>query len=146
MGDKEEEIPSQEASENAGDNASNNKPAAEEAEMESLKQTLSDTNLSGADGSQSAPKDKTKIDILLKATGNAPIMKKKKWAVSPEQHIGWISEFIKKYLKLDANERLFLYINQTFAPAPDQTVKNLYDCYGTDGKLIIHYCKSQAWG
>ncbi|CAG5093635.1 Similar to Atg12: Ubiquitin-like protein ATG12 (Rattus norvegicus) [Cotesia congregata] len=120
MGDKEEEIPSQETSENAGDNASNNKPAAEEAEMESLKQTLSDTNLSGADGSQSAPKDKTKIDILLKATGNAPIMKKKKWA--------------------------FLYINQTFAPAPDQTVKNLYDCYGTDGKLIIHYCKSQAWG
>lgn len=40
----------------------------------------------------------------------------------------------------------FLYVNQTFAPAPDQTVKNLYDCYGADGKLVIHYCKSQAWG
>lgn len=115
--------------------------------------------------------------MYLKATGNAPIMKKKKWTVSQDQHIGWISEFIKKYLKLDANERLvitsilldffsaqntekilsissnvfnfsfqFLYINQTFAPAPDQTVKNLYDCYGIDGKLVIHYCKSHAWG
>ncbi|XP_072749657.1 autophagy protein 12-like isoform X1 [Anoplolepis gracilipes] len=97
-------------------------------------------------GLQTAQKDKTKIDILLKATANAPIMKQKKWSVCQDNPIGRISEFIKKYLKLDPNERLFLYVNQTFAPAPDQTVKNLYDCYGADGKLVIHYCKSQAWG
>ncbi|RLU22675.1 hypothetical protein DMN91_004953 [Ooceraea biroi] len=95
---------------------------------------------------QAAQKDKTKIDILLKATANAPIMKQKKWSVCQDNPIGRISEFIKKYLKLDPNERLFLYVNQTFAPAPDQTVKNLYDCYGADGKLVVHYCKSQAWG
>jgi len=87
-----------------------------------------------------------KIEVLLKATGDAPIMAKKKWVVSPEQTVGWISGFIKRAIKLGAEERLFLYINQTFAPAPDQTVKNLYECYGTDGKLIIHYCRSQAWG
>lgn len=40
----------------------------------------------------------------------------------------------------------FLYVNQSFAPSPDQIVRNLYDCYETDGKLILHYCKSQAWG
>lgn len=40
----------------------------------------------------------------------------------------------------------FVYVNQTFAPAPDQTIKNLYDCYGTNGKLILHYSKSPAWG
>lgn len=40
----------------------------------------------------------------------------------------------------------FLYVNQTFAPSPDQTIKNLYECYGTNGKLILYYCKSQAWG
>lgn len=91
-------------------------------------------------------KDKAKIDILLKATGNAPIMKQKKWSVSQDYCIGKISDFIRRYLKLDANEKLFLYVNQTFAPAPDQVVKNLYDCYGADGKLILHYCKSQAWG
>ncbi|XP_014217507.1 autophagy protein 12-like [Copidosoma floridanum] len=87
-----------------------------------------------------------KIEVLLKATGDAPIMAKKKWVVSPEQTVGWISGFIKRAIKLGVEERLFLYINQTFAPAPDQTVKNLYECYGSDGKLIIHYCKSQAWG
>ncbi|XP_049869599.1 autophagy protein 12-like [Pectinophora gossypiella] len=90
--------------------------------------------------------DKVKIDILLKATGNAPIMKKKKWAVDAEKPIGWIMEFVKKYLKLEPDEKLFLYVNQTFAPSPDQIVKNLYDCFGTDGKLVLHYCKSQAWG
>lgn len=101
------------------------------------------TNFKRAEGKKS---DKQKIDILLKATGNAPIMKKKKWAVDPERKIGWIIEFMKKYLKLDRSEHLFLYVNQSFAPAPDQVVKNLYECYGTDGKLVLHYCKSQAWG
>ncbi|XP_071443653.1 autophagy protein 12-like [Hetaerina americana] len=90
--------------------------------------------------------EKQKIDILLKATANAPIMKTKKWAVDPEKRIGWIIEFIKKYLKLDPSENLFLYVNQAFAPSPDQVVRNLYECFGTDGKLVLHYCKSQAWG
>ncbi|KAK5643536.1 hypothetical protein RI129_007381 [Pyrocoelia pectoralis] len=90
--------------------------------------------------------DKQKIDILLKPTGNAPIMKRRKWAVDAEKPLGWIVEFVKKYLKLEPHERVFLYVNQTFAPSPDQIVKNLYDCYNTDGKLILHYCKTQAWG
>lgn len=46
------------------------------------------------------------VDILLKPTGNAPIMKKKKWAVDANKQIGWIMEFIKKYLKLEAEEKL----------------------------------------
>ncbi|XP_019700545.1 uncharacterized protein LOC105190938 isoform X3 [Harpegnathos saltator] len=48
------------------------------------------------------------VDILLKATANAPIMKQKKWSVCQDNPIGRISEFIKKYLKLDPNERLVL--------------------------------------
>ncbi|CAH0560557.1 unnamed protein product [Brassicogethes aeneus] len=91
-------------------------------------------------------KNKPKVDILLKPTGNAPIMKKKKWTVDSDKPIGWIIEFIKKYLKIESKEKLFVYVNQTFAPAPDQLVKNLYDCYSTEGKLVLHYCKTQAWG
>lgn len=51
------------------------------------------------------------VDILLKPTGNAPIMKKKKWAVDADKPIGWIIEFIKKYLKLEPQERLVTLIN-----------------------------------
>ncbi|GLV35112.1 Autophagy-related 12 [Carabus blaptoides fortunei] len=86
--------------------------------------------------------DKQKVDILLKPTGNAPIMKKKKWAVDADKQIGWIMEFIKKYLKLESEEKLFLYVNQTFAPSPDQTVRNLYNCYSTEEKCCLnsHIC------
>ncbi|KAI4463405.1 autophagy protein 12 [Holotrichia oblita] len=110
---------------------------------ESLNSTTGDTN----ENSKGVDKeDKEKIDIYLRPTGNAPIMKHKKWSVEADKPIGWIIDFMRKYLKLDPQERLFLYINQTFAPSPDQTVRNLYDCYNTEGKLVLHYCKSQAWG
>ncbi|XP_052862924.1 autophagy protein 12-like [Anopheles cruzii] len=104
-------------------------------------------NLSLTGAEQKVEKQEAKkIDIVLHATGSAPILKQKKWSVDPEKPISAIVKFIHKYLKLDPEERLFLYINQTFAPAPDQIIKNLYECYGTNGKLILHYAKSQAWG
>uniref|UniRef100_T1J1U3 Ubiquitin-like protein ATG12 n=1 Tax=Strigamia maritima TaxID=126957 RepID=T1J1U3_STRMM len=71
--------------------------------------------------------NKQKIDIFLKPTGSAPIMKQKKWSVEPEKKIYWVLNFIRRYLKLDANTPLFIYVNQAFAPSPDQTLQNLYD-------------------
>lgn len=47
-----------------------------------------------------------KIDILLKATGDAPIMKKRKWAVDKKKKIGWIIEFIKKYIKSEPHDSI----------------------------------------
>ncbi|KAK8401002.1 hypothetical protein O3P69_002644 [Scylla paramamosain] len=46
------------------------------------------------------------VDVLLKATGDAPIMKKKKWAVEGEKRVGWVADFIRKYLKMDQNDSL----------------------------------------
>ncbi|XP_076274658.1 autophagy-related 12 [Rhynchophorus ferrugineus] len=116
-------------------------------DIKEAESSLQSMNLNqDGDANHSSKTDKQKVDILLKPTGNAPIMKKKKWQVESDKPIGWIVEFIKKYLKLEANEKLFLYVNQSFAPSPDQIVKNLYDCYSTEGKLVLHYCKTQAWG
>ncbi|KAM9101487.1 ubiquitin-like protein ATG12 [Sarcophilus harrisii] len=89
---------------------------------------------------------KKKIDVLLKAVGDTPIMKTKKWAVERTRTIQGLIDFIKKFLKLMASEQLFIYVNQSFAPSPDQEVGTLYECFGSDGKLVLHYCKSQAWG
>ncbi|CAM4563353.1 ubiquitin-like protein ATG12 [Caretta caretta] len=89
---------------------------------------------------------KKKIDVLLKAVGDTPIMKNKKWAVERTRTIQGLIDFIKKFLKLVASEQLFIYVNQSFAPSPDQEVGTLYECFGSDGKLVLHYCKSQAWG
>ncbi|XP_060091551.1 ubiquitin-like protein ATG12 [Heteronotia binoei] len=89
---------------------------------------------------------KKKIDVLLKAVGDTPIMKTKKWTVERTRTIQGLIDFIKKFLKLMASEQLFIYVNQSFAPSPDQEVGTLYECFGSDGKLVLHYCKSQAWG
>ncbi|KAG5679672.1 hypothetical protein PVAND_009226 [Polypedilum vanderplanki] len=92
------------------------------------------------------PAEIVKIDILLNAVGNSPIMKQRKWTVDWMKDISWVSKFIHKYLKLDSEDKLFLYINQTFAPSPDQILKNLYECYGSQNKLSLHYSISPAWG
>lgn len=89
---------------------------------------------------------KKKISVLLKAVGDTPIMKTKKWTIEPSRRIQWLMDFIKKFLKLEPSEQLIIYVNQSFAPSPDQEVGTLYECFGSDGKLVLHYCKSQAWG
>ena len=47
-----------------------------------------------------------KVDLLLKATGDAPIMVRKKWSVSADQTVGWVITFIRQYLKLSAEDSL----------------------------------------
>ncbi|XP_032375160.1 ubiquitin-like protein ATG12 [Etheostoma spectabile] len=90
--------------------------------------------------------DKKKIDVLLKAVGDTPIMKTKKWTVDRGRTVQSLSQFISRFLKLDSSEQLFIYVNQSFAPSPDQEVGVLFDSFGSDGKLVLYYCKSQAWG
>lgn len=87
-----------------------------------------------------------KVILLLKAAGNAPVMKKMKWSVSRKQKIHWVVDFIRKYISCAPSESLFLYVNQCFAPAMDAEIGSLYDCFSVEGKLILHYCKTQAWG
>ena len=55
------------------------------------------------------------VDILLKPTGNAPIMKKKKWTVDGDKPISWIAEFMKRYMKLEPQEKLVCVKVQLFA-------------------------------
>lgn len=87
-----------------------------------------------------------KINLFLKATSDVPIMRKKKWQVDETKTIHWVITFIKKYLKLEDKDTIFLYVAQAFAPSLDQQIKNLYECFGADGKLVLHYSKTPAWG
>jgi len=87
-----------------------------------------------------------KIEIRLQAAGDAPIMKQKNYKVDGEKQISWILAFIRKYLKLEPADNLFVYVNQAFSPSPDQTVTNLAECFGQDNKLVLYYSRSQAWG
>lgn len=117
------------------------------------------------------------VDVLLKAVGDTPIMKTKKWAVERGRTIQSLALFISRFLKLEPNEQLvpfilshtkfiqwycvsswllyyaiqwnwqklvkfavmsymplfchffvqLIYVNQSFAPSPDQEVGVLFD-------------------
>lgn len=46
------------------------------------------------------------VDLLLKAVGDTPIMKQKKWAVERGRTVQSLSQFISRFLKLDTGEQL----------------------------------------
>jgi len=46
------------------------------------------------------------VDVLLKPTGDAPIMKKRKWTVERTKKISSIIDFVRKYLKFEPQESL----------------------------------------
>ncbi|CAK8684212.1 unnamed protein product [Clavelina lepadiformis] len=87
-----------------------------------------------------------KIVLLFCQTGGAPILTKKKWQVESSRTIGWVNTFLRKTLRLEPNESLFLYVNQAFAPSPDRELGTLFDCFSANGKLVLHYATMQAWG
>ena len=79
-------------------------------------------------------------------TGATPALTRDKWNVTRDKTLGSIANFVKKPLKMEAHQTLFMYVKQTFAPAADVEVGKLYDCFGSDGQLVLHYCMTEAWG
>ena len=53
------------------------------------------------------------MDILLKATADAPVMAKRKWTVDRDKKLIWVIEFVRQYLKLDTSESLVSIFNDT---------------------------------
>jgi ubiquitin-like protein ATG12 len=90
----------------------------------------------------------SKVVFLLKAAGGAPILKRRRWTLPRSKTMGHIAEFLKKHMQLDAQQQqqLFLYVNQSFAPALDTTIGSVNDCFSSEGTLVLHYALTQAWG
>nr|XP_015917303.1 autophagy protein 12-like isoform X2 [Parasteatoda tepidariorum] len=95
---------------------------------------------------QSSSAKASKVTLWLKPTGNAPILKNKKWTVEKNCTMAKVIGFLKKYMHLDASASIFLYVNQSFSPSLDHEVGNVYECFNINGKLVLHYSTSPAWG
>ncbi|PWN95537.1 APG12-domain-containing protein [Tilletiopsis washingtonensis] len=92
-------------------------------------------------------KDTSKaVVVRFKAIGNAPIMKNNYFRITAFNRFHAVVVFLRKELGWKSGDALFLYINSSFAPAPDDTVGNLYRCFGTEGHLIVNYSTQAAWG
>lgn len=114
-------------------------------------------------------KDASKVVVRFKAIGNAPIMKNNYFRITAFNRFQAVIQFLRKELgwkqgdalvsdviwrpecdraddKEDVSLFQYLYINSSFSPAPDDTVGNLYRCFGTEGHLIVNYSTQAAWG
>ncbi|KAF9523750.1 ubiquitin-like autophagy protein Apg12-domain-containing protein [Crepidotus variabilis] len=92
-------------------------------------------------------KDPTnKVALRFKAVGNAPIMKRNEYKIIAQNKFQAVIDFLRKELGRPVGDPLFLYVNSTFLPAPDDTVVNLYNSFATNGFLIVNYSTTPAWG
>ncbi|POY73721.1 hypothetical protein BMF94_3259 [Rhodotorula taiwanensis] len=91
-------------------------------------------------------KDMSKVIVRFKATGNAPIMKQNFYKITASNQFRTVTAFLRKELGWRASDPLFVYINSAFAPALDDTVANLFKCFGTENHLVVNYSSTQAWG
>ncbi|CAN6573581.1 hypothetical protein ACFX13_047162 [Malus domestica] len=84
-----------------------------------------------------------KVVVHLRATGDAPILKQSKFKILGTDKFAKVIEFLRRQLH---KETLFVYVNSAFSPNPDELVIDLYNNFGFDGKLVVNYACSMAWG
>jgi len=90
------------------------------------------------------PSNKVKIHFV--PVGSAPIMKRAKFQVGSDDKVASLSTFLRKMLKLDTSHSLFLYCSSSFVPGPEEKLKDVHDCFGSRGELVVHYSLQEAWG
>nr|AGT16718.1 autophagy-related protein [Saccharum hybrid cultivar R570]AGT16941.1 autophagy-related protein [Saccharum hybrid cultivar R570] len=84
-----------------------------------------------------------KVVVHVRSTGDALILKQSKFKISGRDKFLKVIEFLRRRLHQDT---LFVYINSAFSPNPDELVIDLYNNFGIDGKLVVNYALSAAWG
>uniref|UniRef100_A0A914H071 Methyltransferase HEMK2 n=1 Tax=Globodera rostochiensis TaxID=31243 RepID=A0A914H071_GLORO len=95
-------------------------------------------------------KTPAKVTIHLRPVGGAPQLEAqyRKLATNPNQSVAHISRVLRKWIGLGPTDSLFLFVNDSFAPFPEHTIGNLYDCFGSrdSRKLYLQYSLTPAWG
>ncbi|KAF1002254.1 ubiquitin-like protein ATG12 [Apium graveolens] len=84
-----------------------------------------------------------KVVVHLRATGDAPILKQSKFKIGGTEKFAKVIDFLRRQLH---RETLFVYVNGAFSPNPDELVIDLYNNFGFDGKLVVNYACTMAWG
>lgn len=97
-----------------------------------------------------------KVKIHFIPVGSAPQMNRRKFNISGKEQFGKLQEKLRKMLKLDSgststststsSSQLFLYINESFVPSPDDVVGELSHLFSSRGELKVNYSLQEAWG
>lgn len=85
----------------------------------------------------------TKIQIKFQPIGSIPSLKPNTCKISSNKPFSIINIFLKKRLKVD---HVFCYINNSFAPSPNEQIGDLWAQFKINDELIISYCAIVAFG
>ncbi|KAI3984872.1 hypothetical protein MKX01_004640, partial [Papaver californicum] len=81
--------------------------------------------------------------VHLRETADAAILKQAKFKIAGTDKFAKVIYFLRRQLHRDT---LFVYVNSAFSPNPDESVNDLYNNFGFDGKLVVNYAFLMAWG
>jgi len=86
--------------------------------------------------------------ILEKAdTSLLPISNKKKYLLPSNLTIGQFILIIRKQIKLESSNAIFLFVDNNIIPQTIETIEKLYSKYADkDGFLYITYCSENTFG
>lgn len=108
---------------------------------------LSDPKIPNLDSSPdpSATKNISKITVRLHPIGLTPAIIPRNFQISSTQTVATIARFITKKLKIRSGV-IYLYIQNSFTPTPDETVGDLFALFKTNNELVVNYCETVAFG
>ncbi|KAI9224052.1 ATG12a [Blastocladiella britannica] len=95
-----------------------------------------------------SPAPPPKVIVRFQAIGDAPILRQQLSKISAVQPFHTVASYLRRELAVPRSAPLFLYVNQAFAPRPDETVGDLHACFhqSDSGQLVVSYCTTAAWG
>lgn len=86
-----------------------------------------------------------KVNIRLRPIGAIAPIHPRVFKISTNQTISTISKFIIKRLGLK-DDSVYMYVQNSFQPNPDEKIGDLYSSFKTNNELIISYCNTVAFG
>ncbi|CAK7232717.1 Ubiquitin-like protein [Sporothrix bragantina] len=98
---------------------------------------------------------KDKVVVRFKPVGSAPPLPRAAGAggadvrrkITSTQKFEVVVAFVRRALKVQESESVFLYINSSFAPALDEVVGNLHQCFkDSNDQLNVSYSLTPAFG
>jgi ubiquitin-like protein ATG12 len=86
------------------------------------------------------------VILYFRPTGSVPILKKTKKSFDSSLKFSFIMDWLRRILKFQASDSLYLFVNGNFVPSPDAILHDLFQCYQINNELVINYSIQYAWG
>lgn len=88
-----------------------------------------------------------KVKVRFRPVGAAPPLPVEVVTVNSGWRFDAAVSYVRKKLRVQDTESVFLYVNNTFAPALDEVIGNLWMCFkDSNNQLNISYSMTPAFG